>query len=253
MEDLLMSIRDFNESMFQLNYNQMLSQEKNKLPADFKAWIDDLREKLSASQHYIPPNNQMSRSTFASLQGIDQAEATSNKDPSSNSNRGEMTLNKKRKGHFKSNQKDRKKQYKGIRQCPCAGPRSGKSYQRFTEARHGLDAALKRHEELMKNKSGTFAGASFRANVFAATKTVEVHPLENSYIADIGADSHIINSSYSYIAARKALPNEIVASGKDHYPIESIGTATVNAHGPNAPVKLILYDVASVPGYFTNM
>ncbi|KAI1000503.1 hypothetical protein K3495_g7693 [Podosphaera aphanis] len=81
------------------------------------------------------------------------------------------------------------------------------------EARRGLDAALKRHEELMKNKSGSLAGASFMANEFAATKTVEVHPLENSYIAVTGADSHIINSSYSYIAARKALPVRVATQG----------------------------------------
>ncbi|KAI0993440.1 hypothetical protein K3495_g14744 [Podosphaera aphanis] len=92
------------------------------------------------------------------------------------------------------------------------------------------------------------------ASTFAATNIIDPDdPLANSYIADTGADSHIINCSRRYFASRKALQWEIVASGKDHYPIESIGTATDSAQGPNGPVELILNDVAFVPGYFTNI
>ncbi|KAI0992750.1 hypothetical protein K3495_g15435, partial [Podosphaera aphanis] len=118
------------------------------------------------------------------------------------------------------------------------------------EAQPGLDIALKSHEERCKKKPEISVG--FSRSTFAATNYAN-HPLASSYIADTGADSHIVNSSYRYVASRNALSSETVASGKDQYPIESIGTATITAHGPNGPVELTLYDVAFVPGYFTNI
>ncbi|KAI0994065.1 hypothetical protein K3495_g14118 [Podosphaera aphanis] len=58
IQDLLMAMRSYNESMFQMHYDRMLFQEKNKVPADFKAWVDDLREKLSANQSHFVTDQQ---------------------------------------------------------------------------------------------------------------------------------------------------------------------------------------------------
>lgn len=80
------------------------------------------------------------------------------------------------------------------------------------EPRLGLDAVLKKHEEKHRKKHGTFAEASF-ISAFAATKTLEPeNPLVNSFIADTGADSHIINSSHRSRASRKDFLSEILAS-----------------------------------------
>ncbi|KAI0991851.1 hypothetical protein K3495_g16336, partial [Podosphaera aphanis] len=69
IEDLLISMRNFNEAMFQTHYDRMLQQERTNIPADFKALVDELKQKLSASQPFSSSLSKTPRSTFATLQG----------------------------------------------------------------------------------------------------------------------------------------------------------------------------------------
>ncbi|KAI1000863.1 hypothetical protein K3495_g7331 [Podosphaera aphanis] len=68
--------------------------------------------------------------------------------------------------------------------------------------------------------------------------------LARSYIADTGANSHVINTPHRYQILRKALPSEYIASGKEHYSIESIGTASSTAHGLKGSVDVTLENSA---------
>ncbi|RKF72348.1 hypothetical protein GcM1_248089 [Golovinomyces cichoracearum] len=74
----------------------MLLQDKNKVHADFKSWVDDLKETLSTNQYYKLPIKEISRSTFASLQGTVQGNRKNQKS-SSDFNAGQMNPNKKEK------------------------------------------------------------------------------------------------------------------------------------------------------------
>ncbi|KAI0993441.1 hypothetical protein K3495_g14743 [Podosphaera aphanis] len=115
IQDLLMAMRSYNESMFQMHYDQMLFQEKNKVPADFKAWVDDLREKLSANQSHFCTKDKMSRSTFASLQGVNQED---NKiTGSTNLKKGQDKEGPKRKNQNSSYRGG--KRFKARQECPC--------------------------------------------------------------------------------------------------------------------------------------
>ncbi|KAI0992007.1 hypothetical protein K3495_g16179, partial [Podosphaera aphanis] len=209
------------------------------------------------------------RSTFATLQGTSHGSA----DDDEPRIIGKYVAEKKRKNNAGSYQSAKRPK----QDCPCGrgctinwsrcyyltpsaappnfepDPEIVNRIKDLREARPGLDAAMKKHEKRMKSKKKS-AGASIFASTFAAQTSIDPdHPLARSYIADTGADSHIINSSHRYKAHRIASTSETVASGKDLYPIESIGTTTITARGPNGPVELILYDVAYVPGYFTNI
>ncbi|KAI0991355.1 hypothetical protein K3495_g16832, partial [Podosphaera aphanis] len=75
IEDLLVSMRRFNESIFQTHYDRMLQQEKAEVPSNFKAVIDELKQKLSANGSIAPPRTMIPRSTFATLQGTSHGSA----------------------------------------------------------------------------------------------------------------------------------------------------------------------------------
>ncbi|RKF65760.1 hypothetical protein GcM3_116017, partial [Golovinomyces cichoracearum] len=84
IEDLLLSIRSFNESIFQTHYDQMLQQERGEVPPDFKNLIDELKQKLCENGTTIPSRSPISRSTFATLQGASHETAINNDDQKDN-------------------------------------------------------------------------------------------------------------------------------------------------------------------------
>ncbi|KAI0992533.1 hypothetical protein K3495_g15652, partial [Podosphaera aphanis] len=243
------------------------------IPADFKALVDELKQKLSASQPFSSSLSKTPRSTFATLQGT-SLELTDESGQDTPENKGRNDKKRKNWGlNPRSNPKRRHKK----QECPCGrgcttpwsrcyylmpsaapsnfepDPEIVNRIKDLREARPRLDAALRDLERRGKNNERS-AGATFYASTFAASKTKDPdHPLARSYIADTGADSHIINSSHRYMPDRIASKCETVASGKDSYPIESIGTATISVRGPKGPVELVLHDVALVPGFFTNI
>ncbi|RKF81009.1 hypothetical protein GcM3_040028 [Golovinomyces cichoracearum] len=114
IEDLLLSIRRFNESIFQTHYDRMLQQERGEIPPDFKNLIDELKQKLSANGTTIPSRSPISRSTFATLQGTSHETAINDDVQKENFYVGD-TSTRKRKINSKSNQSSKTSK----RECPC--------------------------------------------------------------------------------------------------------------------------------------
>lgn len=115
-EDLLISMRNYNESIFQTHYDRMLQQERMSEPANFKGLIDELRQKLSANRSTGSSFHNLPRSTFASLQGSRlEAIDLSDKEQSDTDLRRGKRKNNEKSNQGGSNTKRRKKR----QDCPC--------------------------------------------------------------------------------------------------------------------------------------
>lgn len=72
MEDLLISMKSFNEVIFQNYFRKIHQLERTKKPVDFGSLISELKQKLSSDRaiKMLHDINPQSRSTFANLQNI---------------------------------------------------------------------------------------------------------------------------------------------------------------------------------------
>ncbi|KAI1000856.1 hypothetical protein K3495_g7343 [Podosphaera aphanis] len=200
--------------MFQTHNDRMLQQERTKIPANFKALVDELKQKLSASRPLSSSLPKTPRSTFATLQGISlESTDESGQDTPENKDGNDK---KRKNGGFsprRSNPKRRHKKQEGPCGRGCTTPWSRCHYfmpsaapsnfepdsevvnriKDLREARPRFDAALRDLERRAKNNE-RYAGATFYASTFAVSKIEDPdRPLARSYIADTGADSHTIN------------------------------------------------------------
>ncbi|KAI0992273.1 hypothetical protein K3495_g15913, partial [Podosphaera aphanis] len=268
IDELLLALRPLNEAMYHLLHSEMTNKEEADIPADFRSWVEIVKGKLATTHYDVP--SQVSRATFATLQGQDMNHVHNK--PSKKKGSGKDILKRDHDDSSEGQAKRRKKK----QDCPCGRGCTGswaKCYyltpsvapsnfepipeiinriKDLREARPGLDSALRHHEDRMKNLANP-TGREFIASTFAINTVSDEELLARSYIADTGANTHLINSSHRYQVLRKAYPSEFIASGKDRYPIDSIGTATFTARGPNGAVDITLEHVLLVPGFFTNI
>ena len=78
-------------------------------------------------------------------------------------------------------------------------------------------------------------------------------PLYRSWILDGASDIHVINHREGFTSEKAGKPGECLGGGKDSYPIEEFGTASVNLRTPSGGRVLTLLNVAYVPGFNTNI
>ncbi|KAI1000866.1 hypothetical protein K3495_g7332 [Podosphaera aphanis] len=69
IRELLKSIRPLNESVYQMLRYKMLKNDRKKVPADVKMWVDNLKDKLMPTHSDSPSSSYVSRASFATLKG----------------------------------------------------------------------------------------------------------------------------------------------------------------------------------------
>ena len=85
------------------------------------------------------------------------------------------------------------------------------------------------------------------------TRTVENYALSNSWILDSGANVHLCNNRTLFESIHPAPNQDVIYAGKTAYPIEAYGRVRVYVTSPTGSVHYItLTDVAYVPGFMTN-
>ncbi|KAI0991936.1 hypothetical protein K3495_g16251, partial [Podosphaera aphanis] len=205
----------------------MLKNDKKKVPADFKMWVDNIKDKLMTTHSDSLSSSHVSRASFAT--GIDLNHVHDQSLSKPPKNKGISNVNLKRQ--YEDSSEGQGKRRKKKPDCPCGrgcttpwskcyyltpsaapsnfepNPEIVNHIKNLREARPGLDKALKYHEDKIRKQGKSSSGTAFFASTFAVnTMTDDEELLARSYIADTGANSHVINTPHRYQILRKALP-----------------------------------------------
>ena len=76
--------------------------------------------------------------------------------------------------------------------------------------------------------------------------------LQNTFILDSGASSHVCNNPSRFKFERTASHDDVLRAGKTVYSIEAFGTVEITVQTPDGPMAIQLLNVALVPGFLTN-
>jgi hypothetical protein len=77
--------------------------------------------------------------------------------------------------------------------------------------------------------------------------------LRNCWTLDSAANTHVCNDRSRFKFKRIAGEEDTLYAGKDSYEIEAFGTVDLTVQTPNGIAKIILLNVALVPGFLTNL
>lgn len=86
----------------------------------------------------------------------------------------------------------------------------------------------------------------------AALSASSAEALRHQWILDSGSDIHITNDRKSLTNLREASNTRVIAR-TTRYPVEAVGTATIQVMTKTGPAKMTLPDVAYIPRFMTNI
>ena len=75
--------------------------------------------------------------------------------------------------------------------------------------------------------------------------------MRNAWMFDIGSNIHVCNSLKGFTKTRDS--DETIRAGAIPLAIQTYGQVIIEVAGPNGMKLLVLYDVAYIPGFFTNL
>ncbi|KAI0999022.1 hypothetical protein K3495_g9174 [Podosphaera aphanis] len=111
IDEQLLTLRPLNEAIYHLLHSEMTNNEEADIPADFRSWVEIVKGKLATTHYGVP--SQVSRATFATLQGQDMNHVHSK--PSKKKGSGKGTLKRENDDSPEGQAKCRKKK----QDCPC--------------------------------------------------------------------------------------------------------------------------------------
>jgi len=86
----------------------------------------------------------------------------------------------------------------------------------------------------------------------AAHSALSAEALRHQWILDSGLDIHITNDRKSLTNLREASNTRVIAR-TTRYPVEAIGTTTIQVMTKIGPTKMTLPDVVYIPRFMTNI
>jgi hypothetical protein len=79
------------------------------------------------------------------------------------------------------------------------------------------------------------------------------YELQNTWILDPGADTHVCNNEEDFTFSYPAAEDDYLIAGGNFEKIQAYGTVTITVDTPNGKAKMKLSHVALAPTFFTNI
>ena len=134
-----------------------------------------------------------------------------------------------------------------------------------TGLRIAVERIRKQAEQRQRNKSkaselqgdnaqqGSTSSTQPTSLATALTIHSENNYLQNCWILDSAASTHVCNSRERFVFERQADEDDLLYSGLQAHPIEAYGHVVITIQTPTGPQPIKVENVALVPGYLTNL
>ncbi|KAI1001085.1 hypothetical protein K3495_g7111 [Podosphaera aphanis] len=123
LEDLLVSMKSYNEAFFQTHFEKILQCQRTKKPADFTGLVAELKQKLSSNHSIKSLNTNTAHfpTTFATLQGTSDGAIDERRRQNSSDTMDNQTDGHKRKGPraYKGGPNKKRRHQQRSTECPC--------------------------------------------------------------------------------------------------------------------------------------